>query len=91
MEPRLEEWKRRKEQSERVKTKKKKNECEGKEEGGSVRRDGENWAMQEKEWGNIFHFPFPSSPCQDINRYPLKPVPSLCRGIGGKWRRAVYC
>ncbi len=59
-------------------------------EGGSVRRDGENWALREREWGNIFHFPFPSSPCQDINHYPLKLIPSLCRGIEGKWRRAVY-
>lgn len=49
-------------------------------------RRSEACRREEEEWGNIFHFPFPSSLCQGINRCPLEPTPSLCRATGGKWR-----
>lgn len=85
MEPRLgREW------SERMKTKGDGLRKWGEWWRGSVRRDGENWPVQDGEWGNIFHFPFPSSPCQDTDRYPLELIPSLCRGVGGKIEAAVY-
>lgn len=45
---------------------------------------------KEGEWGNIFHFLFPSSRCQGINHYPLKLIPALCKAIGEN-RRGGLC
>lgn len=60
--------------------------------GRCKKRQREVSHAKEGEWGNIFHFLFPSSHCQGINRYPLKLIPALCKRMGENRRGgAVYC
>lgn len=78
------EWKRRKE--------KKKLKVRVRVAGRCKKRQREVSHAKEGEWGNIFHFLFPSSHCQGINRYPLKLIPALCKRMGENRRGgAVYC
>lgn len=58
--------------------------------GWCKKRQREVSHAKEGEWGNIFHFLFPSSHCQGINRYPLKLIPALCKRMGEN-RRGGLC